>query len=481
MLESIATISNELILVVLAGAVISLGLGAAKKSEGKAEVILTSAGLLALIILSFAGLMPFRSAFGEAYRVGPVEALFKRVFLLAGLFMTLLSWPSRRKAEVLPYGEMGECLGLMLLSLTGMCFLVSARELILLYVGLELVTMPLILLVALNRHELRSVEAGMKYVFFAALSSGLLLYGLSLVYGMTGTTFLSEIAPKLAFTPLTVAALLLVMGGVGFKISAVPFHLWTPDTYEGAPVTVTAFLSVASKAAGFALFYKVIAEAFGSMRDSAVILTAILAAVTMTFGNLVALHQTNLKRFLAFSSIAQAGYLMIGLTHSQELGLASVTYYLLVYLVSNMAAFGVVTLLAAGTGREDMREYVGLSETNPRLALVMMLAMFSLAGIPPLAGFLGKFYLFAAAAEQGLYWLVFVGAINATVSLYYYLIVVKWMYIMKPSAGQEQIEPIKVPWAGSMVLVSTTAAMVLIGVLPQVIRWAESAAAAGLY
>jgi NADH-quinone oxidoreductase subunit N len=146
-----------------------------------------------------------------------------------------------------------------------------------------------------------------------------------------------------------------------------------------------------------------------------------------------------------------------------------------------MAAFGVVTLLAAGTGREDMREYVGLSETNPRLALVMMLAMFSLAGIPPLAGFLGKFYLFAAAAEQGLYWLVFVGAINATVSLYYYLIVVKWMYIMKPSAGQEQIEPIKVPWAGSMVLVSTTAAMVLIGVLPQVIRWAESAAAAGLY
>ncbi len=479
MLEQTQTILNELLLVILAIAVFSLGLISVKKTDGRLEILLTTFGLGLLLLGSFSGLMPHRAAFGEAYYVGPVEVLFKRVFLMAGIMMTLLSWPGKRRVDVLPCHKMGEYLGLMLLSLTGMCFLVSARELVLLYVSLELVTIPLILMVAFNRHELRSAEAGMKYVLFSALSSGLLLYGLSLIYGMTGTTYLADVSLRLVFSPLTALAMVLVMAGVGFKISAAPFHLWTPDTYEGAPVTVTAFLSVASKAAGFALFYKVIAGLFDPLKPSPVVLVAILATLTMTIGNLAALHQTNLKRFLAFSSIAQAGYLMIGLTHQGDLGLTAVTYYLLVYLFSNMAAFGVVTLVAAGTGKEDLRDYTGLSETNPKLALVMMLAMFSLAGIPPLAGFLGKFYLFAAAAEQGLYWLVFVGAVNATISLYYYLVVIKWIYIMKPAQGQAKIEAFDVSWPGRIVLVVTTAAMLLIGILPQFIRWAESAASAG--
>ena len=204
----------------------------------------------------------------------------------------------------------------------------------------------------------------------------------------------------------------------------------------------------------------------------------ILACLTMTFGNLVALYQTNMKRFLAFSSIAQAGYLLVGLTNTDELGIASVLFYLLVYLVSNVAAFGVVTVIAGATGKEDMRDYVGFSISNPGLAAVMMLAMFSLAGIPPLAGFLGKFYLFAAAAQKGLYWLVFVGVVNATISLYYYLMVVKWMYLVKPEPGKE-FGKIETPLASTLVLGVCSLAMILIGLLPQVIHWTETAAAAG--
>ena len=476
MLEQLLTILNELLLVVLAFGVISIGLAPGRNSDGRAEVVATTLGLTALLVVSLLGWLPQREAFGGTYYAGAVERVFKSIFLLAGALTALLSWPAPQKVPVLPRGKIGEHLSLMLMSIVGMCFLVSARELLLLYVSLELVTIPLILLVAFNRHELRSAEAGVKYVLFSALSSGVLLYGLSLVYGMVGTTYLAEMAPKLSLSLLTVVALTLVMAGVGFKISAAPFHLWTPDTYEGAPLPVAAFLSVASKAAGFALFYKVIMLLFGNVPGSTLLMVTLLATLTMTIGNLVALFQTNLKRFLAFSSIAQAGYLLIGLTDNGELGRSSVLFYLLVYLVSNLAAFAVVTLAAAATGKEDMRDFVGFSQTNPLLAAVMMLAMFSLAGIPPLAGFLGKFYLFAAAAGKGLYWLVFVGAANATVSLYYYLMVIKWMYLVKPEPGHEPMGKVNVPLAGGLVLATTSAAMLLIGILPQVIRWTETAA-----
>jgi NADH-quinone oxidoreductase subunit N len=436
MFYQLFTIANELLLLLLAALVISIGL-LREKSSGKAEVIVTVLGLAVLLVADVAGLYPPSLGFGDTYFAGPVERVFKCVFLLAGLLTALLCWPSSHKVEIVPRDKTGELLGLLLLSIIGMCCLISAKELILLYVSLELVTIPLILLVAFNRQELRSAEAGIKYVLFSALSSGILLYGLSLVYGMTGTTYLAGMASKLSLNFLSLVALALVTAGVGFKISAVPFHLLTPDTYEGAPLPVTTFLSVASKAAGFALFYKVITIVFGSLQSSTLTLICVLSTVTMTFGNLVALYQTNLKRFLAFSSIAQAGYLMLGLANPDQLGLASVLFYLLVYLVSNVAAFAVVTLTAAATGKEDMRDYVGFSLTNPKLAAVMMLAMFSLAGIPPLAGFLGKFYLFAAAAQKGLYWLVFVAVLNATISLFYYLMVLKWMYLVRPAEGRE--------------------------------------------
>ncbi|MBI5384368.1 MAG: NADH-quinone oxidoreductase subunit N [Verrucomicrobia bacterium] len=478
MLDQLYAISNELLLLILAVLVISIGMFR-DKSDGKAEVILATLGLSALFAADVLALFPQVRVFGDTYYAGPVERVFKAVFLLAGALTALLSWPGQQKVELISRDRIGEHLGLLILSIIGMCFLISAKELVLLYVSLELVTIPLILLVAFNRHELRSAEAGIKYVLFSALSSGILLFGLSFVYGMTGTTYLAGITPKLSLDLLTIVSLVLVMAGVGFKISAAPFHLWTPDTYEGAPLPVTTFLSVASKAAGFALFFKVITVAFGGLQAHATTLICILATITMTFGNLVALYQTNMKRFLAFSSIAQAGYLLIGLANTGELGLTSVLFYLLVYLVSNIAAFGVVTIIAAATGKEDMRDYVGFSVANPKLAAVMMLAMFSLAGIPPLAGFLGKFYLFAAAAQKGLYWLIFVAVINATVSLFYYLMVIKWMYLVKTEEGRE-FPRVPVSFAGGLVLAVTTVTMLAFGLMPQALRWVETAAASGL-
>jgi NADH-quinone oxidoreductase subunit N len=469
----------ELSLLILSGLAFSLGMGPASKARQSAAATITSVGLLLIMVISFTQVAPLGSAFGGTYVVGPVELIFKQLFLLSGFLVVLLSWPKPAQNALIPTDRLTEYLGLLLLSLTGMCFLVSARELILLYVGLELVTIPLLLLVAFNHHDLRSAEAGLKYVLFAALSSGLLLYGLSLIYGLTGTTLLAGIAARLQVSTLTMLALVLVMAGVGFKVAAVPFHLWTPDTYEGAPMPVAAFLSVASKAAGFVLFFKLISQALAPLASASVWLIALLATLTMTFGNLVALHQTNMKRFLAYSSIAQAGYLLLGLVNTGALGKASVVYYLLVYIVSNLAAFGVISLIASATGKEDMSDYVALSETNPMLALVMMLALFSLAGIPPLAGFLGKFYLFAATAERGLYWLIVVAAVNATLSLYYYLLVIKSMYLVKPTASQIPIGRIPIHWSDRTLLGLTSAGMVIIGIAPQFLKWIESAVQAG--
>jgi NADH-quinone oxidoreductase subunit N len=466
-------------LAVLAAIVLGIGMIDPKRKDGRPEALTAAAGLALLFAGTFVGLSPLGEAFGGAWGVGPLSVLYKRLFLAAGALTALLACPSGEPKPSIPRGRLGEALGLMIFSVTGMCVLVSSRELALLYTGLELVTMPLVALVAFHPREPRGAEAGLKYVFTSALSSGFLLYGLSFVYGLTGTTMIAGVAERLPAGPLTLTALVMVMVGVGFKISAVPFHLWAPDVYEGGPVIVSAFLAVASKAAGFALFVKVVALAFTHVGDSVGFLVALLAVLTMTVGNLVALHQTNIKRFLAYSSIAQAGYILIGLAPGGYRADASVAFYLMVYLVSCLASFGVAAIVAGATGREDMREYIGLSESNPRLAFVMMLSLFSLSGIPPLAGFLGKFYLFAAAAEKGMAWLVLVGAVNSTVSLFYYLTVIRWMYIEKPTEAQSAVPPIRVSGSGAAVLAVCTVGMLALGLLPQILRWVESAAAAG--
>jgi len=474
-----AMIALESALILLAAIVLGIGMVNPGRRDGRPEALAATIGFTVLFAGTFFGLSPLGEAFGGAWGVGPLSVLYKRLFLAAGALTALLAYPGGEPNPSIPRSRLGEALGLIVFSVTGMCVLVSSRELALLYTGLELVTMPLVALVAFHPRESRGAEAGLKYVFTSALSSGFLLYGLSFVYGLTGTTMLSQVAERLPSGPLTVAALVMVMVGVGFKISAVPFHLWAPDVYEGGPIIVSTFLAVASKAAGFALFVKVITVAFARVGDNVSAMIALLAVLTMSVANLITLYQNNIKRFLAWSSVAQAGYLLVGLAPGGYRADGSVAFYLLVYLVTSLAAFGVAAVVAAATGREDMREYVGLSESNPKLAFVMMLALFSLGGIPPLAGFLGKFYLFASAAQAGMAWLVLVAAVNSTVSLYYYLTVIRWMYIERPTAEVAAVPPIRIGAAANAVLMICTAGMLLLGMLPQILRWVEAAAAAG--
>ncbi len=289
-----------------------------------------------------------------------------------------------------------------------------------------------------------------------------MLYGMSLVYGLTGETGLKEVAAALAASSFQLPAILgalLILAGFAFKIAAVPFHMWSPDVYEGAPTPVTAFVSVASKAAGFAVLMRVFIGAFDFIRPEWVAVVGALSVVTMTLGNVVAIPQTNIKRMLAYSSIAQAGYVLIGVVSVSAFGVASTVFYLIVYTLTNICAFAVVILISNVTGSDEIADFAGLSRRSPALALVMLIALLSLGGIPPVAGFFGKLYIFAAAIEQGLVWLVVIGVLNAIISLYYYLIVARVMYLDEPPSE----EPVPVPALSTVVLLVTGLGVTLLG------------------
>jgi NADH-quinone oxidoreductase subunit N len=299
------------------------------------------------------------------------------------------------------------------------------------YIGLELATIPIAALAAFERYKNKSAEAGIKLILISSLSSGVLLYGISMIYGTTGSLYFFEVSQHFPGFNLQILGFIFFFAGMAFKISIVPFHLWTADVYEGAPVNITSFLSVISKGAAIFILIIILYAIFPSIMETwqkTILVTSIL---TMTIGNLFAIRQQNIKRFLAFSSISQAGYILVGMVGGNQLGMASVIYYILVYIFSNLGAFGVVTAISNATGKENIDDYNGLYKTNPKLSLIMMLALFSLAGIPPLAGFFGKFFLFTAAAEKGFYFLVLIAVINTIISLYYYLLVVKAMFINK--------------------------------------------------
>ena len=299
------------------------------------------------------------------------------------------------------------------------------------YLGLELATIPMAALVAYNTFNQKSAEAGVKLILSAAFSSGIMLFGISLFYGQFGSTYFQQLSMISMDTPLAILALIFFLSGLSFKISLVPFHLWTADVYEGAPVNITSYLSVISKGAAVFILTILLFTIFRTMVEVWTNIIYIIAILTMTIGNLFAIRQQNIKRFLAFSSIAQAGFILLGIIGTTSLGMATVIYFMLIYIFSNLGAFGVVSVISDYSGKENIDDYNGLYHSNPKLSLVMMLSLFSLAGIPPIAGFFGKFFLFTAAAEQGYYWLVLIAVINATISLYYYLIVVKAMFINK--------------------------------------------------
>jgi NADH-quinone oxidoreductase subunit N len=312
-----------------------------------------------------------------------------------------------------------------------MNFMISAGHFLIFYIGIELAIIPIAALAAYERYKNKSAEAGIKLILSSALSSGILLYGLSMIYGTTGSLYFNEVAAHYSNANLQILAFIFFFAGMAFKISIVPFHLWTADVYEGSPVNITSYLSVISKGASIFILMIILFTVFPVIMATWQKTLFVTAVLTMTVANLFAIRQQNLKRFLAFSSISQAGYILLGLIGGNQLGMTSVMYYILVYVFSNLGAFGVVAAISNASGKENIDDYNGLYKTNPKLSLVMTLALFSLAGIPPVAGFFGKFFLFTAAAQKGFYLLVFIAVLNTIISLYYYLLIVKAMFIVK--------------------------------------------------
>jgi NADH-quinone oxidoreductase subunit N len=388
---------------------------------------------------------------------------FKAFFLVLGALVVLSSVDYVKRNLSHP----GEYYGILLFSILAMVLMAASGELLTAYISLELLSFCLYVLVSYGRHGLKPSEAGVKYILLGAFASALLLYGISQVYGMLGTTRFEEIHAALLLeeTPLNPAVLVglaLIVAGLGFKVAAVPFHMWAPDVYEGAPTPVTAYLAVGSKAAAFALILRLFAQAFMPAIDDWQIILVILAALTMTVGNLVALAQRNIKRMLAYSSIGQVGYLLMGVAALSPLASNGVILHLAGYGVTNLAAFLCVIIFYNATSKEEVTDFAGLADRAPLVAMAMSVALFSLAGLPFFAGFTTKFYLFTAAADEGLLWLVGLAMTNSLISLYYYMMVIKQMY-MVPA---DESTPLRVSLVSGGVLGVLIAGIILIGVYP---------------
>ena len=395
--------------------------------DKKHKIILPAILLMALVTII--GFIPGPTGvlFGGMYGTSPLILLMKNILNIGVLiiFTQSVSWLKLEEQKE----KIGEYFVILLSTLIGMNYMISSGDFLMFYLGLELATIPLATLAAFERFKEKSAEAGVKLIFTSALSSGILLYGLSMIYGTTGTVYFPEVSAAYASAPLQILAFIFFFAGMAFKISLVPFHLWAADVYEGAPINVTSYLSVISKGAAVFIFMIILYTVFNKIALMWRDVIYVISILTMTLGNLFAMRQRNIKRFLAFSSIAQAGFILLGIIGQSQLGMTTVVYFVLVYIFSNLGAFGVATIISNKTGKESIDDYDGLYRTNPMLSLTMMLALFSLAGIPPVAGFFGKFFLFAAAAKQWMYILVFIAVLNTIISLYYYLLVVKAMFL----------------------------------------------------
>lgn len=425
-------------------------------TEWKTENILRFANLL-LTINFLSGLLwnSEGALFSEMFHTNKLIQLEKNLLNLATLIISMqsFSWLKDHKHSI-------EFYVLLLSTVLGMFFMISGNNLLIFYVGLELSTIPLAALANFDLGKRQSSEAAFKHIISSAFSSGLLLFGISLVYGSTGSLDFTSIARLLDGSSLQLFAFILLLSGFAFKISVVPFHLWTADVYEGAPVAVTSFLSVVSKAAIFFVFVPVLYTVFKSLEGSWYNMLFLLSILTMIIGNLFAIRQTNLKRLLAFSSISQVGFILVGISGSSQAGAASVIYFILVYIFSNLAAFGVVSFISAVTGRETVEDYKGLYKTNPLLSWVLTIALFSLAGIPPTAGFFGKFFLLMAGAGRGNYVLIVIAALNMIIALYYYLRVVKAIFM---DLNETPIQPLKIPAISKTAMLACAAGIVVTG------------------
>ena len=447
-------------------AAIVMGLDLLPRSHSGRWLGLVTAGGLTVILgwSAYASLIPGPvQLFGSSLRSDALAHGFRIIVVFASMITALVS------TDFPGVGDRGEYYGLMLVSTLGMDLMAASGDLVMLFLAIETTSIPLYLLSGYFREERRSVEAGLKYFLFGAAASTVMLFGFSWLYGFSGQTSLEGIAQASASSALPITlwtgAALLVLVGFGFKASAVPFHFWAPDVYEGAPTPITAFISTASKAAGFAVLLRVMLTVFTPIITpywGGVI--AAMAVASMTLGNILALAQQNLKRLLAYSSIAQAGYALVGLAAHSPLGLAATVFYLGAYVVTNLAAFAIVIVVSRTVGSDDLARFGGMSRRSPVLALALLVGLLSLGGIPPFVGFVAKVFVFAAAVQAGLVWLAIVGVLNSIVGLYYYLIVLKVVYL-SPSAEGGKPMPVPVParWALGLTITGILVAGVISG------------------
>lgn len=390
-------------------------------------------GVVAIVLFAIhtvIGFFPMETGtlFGEMFVTNPLIAAFKNI-LNIGVLLILMIGSSWVNAKMLPMKKVGEFYILMLSSLLGMFYMISSGHFIMLYLGLELATLPVAALASYNVFNRKSSEAGIKLILSAALSSGMLLFGITIMYALSGTLYFSEMAGNVGYSYLSLLGLIMVFSGMAFKISLVPFHFWTADVYEGSPTPVASYLSVISKGAAVFILMILLFKVFPDMKWAWTYLLYGISILTMFVGNFFALRQQNLQRFLAFSSVAQAGFIMMGFLSADSIAVSAVVYFVAIYVLSNIVIFGAVQLIGLASGKWNIDDYNGLYRTNPMISLALMVGLFSLAGIPPISGFFGKFFLYVVAASQEYYWLIFIAVANVTVSLYYYLLVIRAAFL----------------------------------------------------
>ena len=410
------------------------------------------------------------TAFGGMYATTPMIGVLKTILAFGTLivFIQARTWLSRPDSTF----KEGEFYMLIISTLLGMNMMVSADHFLLFFLGLEMASVPMACLVAFDKYRHNSAEAGAKFILTATFSSGVMLYGLTFIYADAGSLYFNEVSQHLSATPMTVMGMVFFFSGLGFKISLVPFHFWTADTYQGAPTTITGYLSVVSKGAAAFALCSILMHVFGVLLEQWQYLLGIVIVLSITIANLFAIRQTELKRFMAFSSISQAGYIMLAVMGDSGMGVTALTYYILVYVVANMSVFTIISAIEErNNGVTDMDAYNGLYSTNPKLAFLMTLALFSLGGIPPFAGMFSKFFVFMAALEQGSTWayaIVFIALINTVISLYYYLLIVKAMYINK---SENPLPAFKSDNNTRLALAICTLGVALFGVCSYVYDW----------
>jgi NADH-quinone oxidoreductase subunit N len=472
-LPNLGPVMPELLMTALALIILLIDL-LIKRKEVVALISIAGVALIASSLVGSSGV-----TFGGMYIADGYSRFFKFIFFINVILSVLISM----KYIIIEKVNYGEFYSLILFSTIGMMIMASAADLIVLYLGLELMALSTYVLAGFIRHEARSSEAALKYFLLGAFSSAFLLYGISIIYGLTGTTDISAIAAFISERGLSdnsalLLSVLLLTVAFGFKIAAAPFHMWAPDVYEGAPTSITAFMSVGPKAAGFAVLGRVFMVAFASVKMDWTAVLIILSILTMGIGNIVALSQTNIKRMLAYSSIAHAGYALLGIISANNEGIASMMNYLMIYAFMNIGAFAVIIMLRSeGFRGENIYDYEGLSKHHPLASVLMLIFMFSLTGIPPTAGFIGKLYVFLAAINAGYTWLVVIAVIFSAISAFFYLRIVMLMYMREPKM---EVTLTRSPGTG-VVLGITTAAVLFIGIFPSYLLNFAKEAIKGLF